>query len=210
MIRRLFAEALGCALLALAALGAAQVAAAAGLPILPVVAIAAGLMLAVTITIMAPISGGHLNPAITLLFLARREITPGRALTYLLAQVFGALTGGVLVALMGGGGQAVTGLPDGWLLSEALATGGFVLVIAGALTSRPDTAPLIAGAYGAAAVLATASGGMANPAVMVARAMTEGAGGLAPLSALALSGAQVAGAALALTLAMWLFRSPAR
>lgn len=209
MIRILSTEALGCALLALAALGAAQAAAAAGLPVLPAVAAAAGLMLMVTITICAPVSGGHLNPAITLLFLARREITPARALAYMLAQVTGGLAGGALVAAMGPAGAAVSHLPQGWALSEALATGGFVLIVAGALASRPEAAPLLAGAFGAAAVLATPSGGMANPAVMLARALTDGAGGLAPLPALALTGAQLAGAALALAPALWLFRRPA-
>lgn len=209
MIRILVAEALGCGLLALAALGSAQAAALAGLPTLPAVAAAAGLMLAVTITICAPVSGGHLNPAITLLFLARREITPGRALAYVAAQTAGGLAGGALVAAMGEAGQAIAVLPQGWALSEALATGGFVLIVAGALTSRPEAAALIAGAYGAAAVLGTVSGGMANPAVMLARAFSEGAGGLAPLTALALTGAQLAGAGLALAPALWLFRRPA-
>ena len=208
MIRILFAEALGCALLTLAGLGAAQAAAAAGLPVAPAVAAAAGLMLAVTITICAPVSGGHLNPAITLLFLARRDIPAGRALAYVAAQVAGALAGGLLVAAMGGAGQAVATLPAGWALSEALATGGFVLIVAGALAGRPESAPLLAGAFGAAAVLATPSGGMANPAVMLARALTDGAGGLAPLTALTLTGAQLSGAVLALAPALWLFRRP--
>ena len=100
------------------------------------VAAAAGLMLAVTITICAPVSGGHLNPAITLLFLARREITLGRALAYVAAQTAGGLAGGALVAAMGEAGQAIAVLPQGWALSEALATGGFVLIVAGALTNK--------------------------------------------------------------------------
>ena len=75
--------------------------------------------------------------------------------------VLGGLAGGALVAAMGEAGQAIAVLPQGWALSEALATGGFVLIVAGALTSRPEAAALIAGAYGAAAVLGTVSGGMA-------------------------------------------------
>lgn len=205
MIRSLFAEALGCALLALAALGGAHAAAAAGLPAIPVIAVAAGLMLAVTITIMIPVSGGHLNPAITLLFWHRREIGAARALAYVTAQALGALGGGTLVALMYGSGAAHLTVGAGWGLSEALAAGGFVLIVAGALAARPAAVPALAGAFGAVAVLTTASGGMANPAVMLARALTAGPGSLAPLDALILACWQIGGAALVLIPARWLF-----
>ncbi|MCL4674558.1 MAG: aquaporin [Pararhodobacter sp.] len=212
MIRALFAEASGCALLAFAALGAAQAAESAGLPIIPAVAAAAGLMLLVTITIMAPVSGGHLNPAITLLMLARREVTAPRALAYVVAQSLGAVAGGLLVSTMAA--QAVTGAPlasaiaPGWGLSEAFATGGFVLVVAGALATQPQLAPLLAGGFGAAMVLCTVSGGMANPAVMAARAVTQGPGGFPPGLVLTLVAWQLAGAVVALIPSLWLF--PAR
>ncbi len=169
------------------------------------IAVAAGLMLAVTITIMIPVSGGHLNPAITLLFWHRREIGAARALAYVTAQALGALGGGTLVALMYGSGAAHLTVGAGWGLSEALAAGGFVLIVAGALAARPAAVPALAGAFGAVAVLTTASGGMANPAVMLARALTAGPGSLAPLDALILACWQIGGAALVLIPARWLF-----
>lgn len=208
MIRSLLAEALGCAMLALAALGAAQGAHAAGLPILPAVATAAGLMLLVTITIMGPVSGGHLNPAITLLMLAKRQLLWPRAVAYIVAQVVGAMIGGLLVAVMAradGPNVTMAAMIPGWGLSEALATGGFVLIVTGALAARPGSAPLIAGAYGATMVLSTISGGMANPAVMAARALLDGAGGVAPLLAAKLAAWQMIGAMAAVFPALWLF-----
>jgi glycerol uptake facilitator-like aquaporin len=209
MIRALFAEAFGCALLAFAALGSAQAAQASGLPVVPAVAAAAGLMLAVTITIMGPVSGGHLNPAITLLALARREVSARRALAYVVAQSLGAIAGGLLVSAMaaqpGIAPPALAALAPGWGLSESFATGGFVLVVAGALATRPRAAPLLAGGYGAAMVLCTVSGGMANPAVMAARAFAQGPGGFPPAVALTLVLWQMAGALVALIPALWLF-----
>lgn len=205
MIRSLIAEALGCALLALAALGSAHSAAAAGLPVIPLAALAAGLMLTVTITIMGPVSGGHLNPAITLLFWHRREITTGRALAFVAAQAAGAAAGALAVAAMFDPATPPLIIGAGWGFSEALATGGFVLIVAGAMNAQPAAVPALAGAFGAVAVLTTASGGMANPAVMLARALTQGPGGLAPLDALTLALWQVTGAGLVLLPARWLF-----
>lgn len=209
MIRALIAEALGCAMLALAALGTAQAAHAAGLPIIPAVAASAGLMLLVTITIMGPVSGGHLNPAITILMLARREVSWFRAAAYIAAQCVGAMIGAVLVAVMArtdGPNVTMTAMVPGWGLSEALATGGFVLIVAGALSARPSSAPLLAGAYGATMVLSTVSGGMANPAVMAARALLDGAGGVVPLLSIQLAGWQMIGAIVTVLPAVWLFK----
>lgn len=215
MIRALTGEALGCALLAFAALGAAQAAHTAGVASAPLVAAAAGLMLMVTITIMIPVSGGHLNPAITLLVLARRQISAPRALAYVMAQTLGAVLGGVLVATMASADATApiqlampVAIGSGWGLSEAFATGGFVLVIAGALAHQPQAAALLAGSFGAAMVLCTVSGGMANPAVMAARSLTVGPGGLAPGVALTLVAWQLAGAVAALIPALWIFKSP--
>lgn len=205
MIRSLIAEALGCTLLALAALGSAHSAAAAGLPVIPLVALAAGLMLTVSITIMIPVSGGHLNPAITLLAWHRREISGARALAYAAAQASGAAIGALLVAAMFDPATPALTIGPGWGLSEVLATGGFVLIVAGALNAQPAAVPALAGAFGVVAVLTTASGGMANPAVMLARALTLGPGGLAPRDALTLALWQLLGAALVLIPARWLF-----
>lgn len=80
-----------------------------------------------------------------------------------------------------------------------------MLVVAGALATRPRAAPLLAGGFGAAMVLCTVSGGMANPAVMAARAFAQGPGGFPPAVALTLVLWQMAGALVALIPALWLF-----
>lgn len=172
--------------------------------------IATGAILAVLITIFGPISGAHFNPAVTLAFLVRREIRPGVAAIYLLAQLVGALAGVVLAHLMfeldvvqfsakerSGGGQ--------WL-AEGVATFGLVATILGTLKARPSAVAAMVGLYISAGYWFTASTSFANPAVTVARAFTDTFSGIAPNDAPHFIVMQIVGASMATGLFAWLLR----
>jgi glycerol uptake facilitator-like aquaporin len=175
-------------------------------------AAATGAMLAVLITVLAPVSGAHLNPAVTFAFLLRREIAPGIAALYGGVQIAGAILGTWLAHLMFGQklwqvADTMRSTPQLWL-SEAVATFGLVFVIFGAARRRPDTVPALVGLYIAAAYWFTASTSFANPAVTLARALTDTFTGIAPTGVTAFMAAQFIGALLAVPLTSWLFESP--
>jgi glycerol uptake facilitator-like aquaporin len=172
-------------------------------------AAATGAILVVLITILAPISGAHLNPAVTLAFALRRELSPRIAGLYVGAQLAGALFGTwaahlmfeqriLQVATLERSGLAL------WL-SEGLATFGLVLAIIGAQRARPDSVPALVGLYIASACWFTASTSFANPAVTVARAWTDTFTGIAPSGIPAFMVAQTTGALMAVLLSAWLF-----
>ena len=168
-----------------------------------------GAILVVLILIFGPVSGAHLNPAVSLAFWLRGEL-PARILAvYLLSQVAGALAG-VLVAhamfdlplmqisakVRSGGGQ--------WL-AEFVATFGLLLTIFGTVARAPSATPYAVGLYITAAYWFTASTSFANPAVTFARAWSDSFAGIAPGGVAAFIVAQLGGALLALTLARWLW-----
>ena len=215
MSRRLTAEFLGTALLLAAVVGSGIMAArlAGGNDALSLLCntIATGAALVVLITIFAPLSGAHFNPAVTLYFALRREIAVAAALFYMAAQFAGAI-GGVWLA------HAMFALPivevshklrDGpsqWL-SEFVATFGLLATIAGC-ARKPDTTPALVGLYIAAAYWFTASTSFANPAVTIARAMTDSFAGIAPHSTPGFIAAQLAAALFAYPAFRWLFVHP--
>jgi len=209
MIRPVLAEAVGTALLSAAVIGAGQGAAALGpVGLIPVSAVV-GLALFVLITVFSRVSGGHVNPVVSLLFLARGDIGGRQAVAYAGAQVTGAVAGVVLVHAMFGlplvqAGVAARAAPSLWL-SETVAAFTLILVIAGGMHVRPALVPALVGAISAAGVWFTASGGFSNPAVMVARALTATPGGIEPAHAPMYMLAQVVGAALAIAVARGLF-----
>lgn len=175
-------------------------------------AVATGAILAVLITVLAPISGAHLNPAISLAFWLRREITLSVAALYVGMQIAGAILGTWIAHLMFA--QEVWQIaateratPQLWL-SEAVATFGLVFVIFGAARSRPDTVPALVGLYIASAYWFTASTSFANPAVTLARALTDTFTGIAPGGVTAFIAAQIAGVLIAVPLSAWLFDRP--
>jgi glycerol uptake facilitator-like aquaporin len=175
-------------------------------------AVATGAILVVLITVMAPISGAHFNPAVTLAFMLRREIAPGVAVLYMLTQVVGAILGTWVAHFMFSQDIlqiATTGraAPQLWV-SEGIATFGLVLVIFGAARSRPDTVPALVGIYIASAYWFTASTSFANPAVTVARAFTDTFAGIAHFGVPAFIAAQIVGALIAVLLSSWLFVRP--
>ena len=176
--------------------------------------LATGAALVVLITIFGPISGAHFNPAVTLVFALRREITVRLALAYVAAQVAGAVLGvfaahamfaepvlQVSTKLRGGPSQA-------W--SEFIATFGLIGTILGALRFRPAFTPVAVGLYITAAYWFTASTSFASPAVTLARSLSNTFAGIAPTSAPAFIASQFLGALAALLAFGWLMTPPRR
>lgn len=171
--------------------------------------LATGTGLVVLITIFGPLSGAHFNPAVTLVFAARRELSIGTVAAYILAQVAGAVLGVWAAHLMFAEDlfQISTKSRDGsaQAFSEAVATFGLIAAILGSLRFRPEATPFIVGLYITSAYWFTASTSFANPAVTVARSLSDTFAGIAPSSTPAFIIAQLAGAASALALCSWLF-----
>jgi glycerol uptake facilitator-like aquaporin len=167
-----------------------------------------GAILVVLITSLGPVSGAHFNPAVTLAFLVRREITRPKAFYYLLAQIAGGIAGTVLAHAMFDQPvlQASTHIRTGpaqWL-SEMVATFGLVGTIFAALRWRADGVAWMVGLYITAAYWFTASTSFANPAVTIARALTDSFSGIRPADAPAFIVAQCVGAVLASLALAWL------
>lgn len=171
--------------------------------------IATGLALAVLIFAFGPLSGAHFNPAVTLAFCLRGD-TPWRvAPAYVAVQLVGAVLGVVLAHAMFGDDLLQTsaterGAPHLWV-SEVVATFGLVLCIFAGVRFHLASVPWLVGSYIAAAYWFTASTSFANPAVTVARALTETFAGIAPQHVAAFIGMQLLGAVLAWALCHWLY-----
>ena len=212
--RRLTAEALGTALLLAIVIGSGIMGErlAAGNVAVALLgntlATRAGLV--VLITMFGPISGAHFNPAVTLVFATRREIVASVAVAYIMAQVVGAIVGVWAAHLMFGEAmfQISAKFRDGaaQAFSEGVATFGLVAAILGSIRFRPEATPFIVGLYITSAYWFTASTSFANPAVTVARSLSNTFAGIAPSSAPAFILAQLAGAAIAAALCGWLFK----
>ena len=212
--RRLVAECLGTALLLATVVGSGIMAErlAGGNVALALLGntIPTGAILFVLITMLGPVSGAHFNPAVTLAFWLRREIKLNEALTYVGVQIIGAIMG-TLVAhamfeeiLL----QISTNIRNGpaqWL-SEGIATFGLVATILGTLRWRPEAVPTAVGLYITAAYWFTASTSFANPAVTIARSLTDTFSGIAPENAPGFILMQFVGATIATGLMAWLLR----
>jgi len=199
---RLIAEALGAAFLLIIVVGSGIMGErlAGGNAAIALLAnsLATGAGLVVLITVLGPISGAHFNPAVTLAFATRGELGWRMALAYAATQVAAGIVGVWTAHAMFGEAiwQVSTKLRDGagQGLAEFLATFGLVGAILGSLRYRPDTTPWIVGLYIASAYWFTASTSFANPAVTVARSLTDTFAGIAPQSAPQFIAAQLAGA----------------
>jgi glycerol uptake facilitator-like aquaporin len=149
--------------------------------------IATGAILVVLITVFGPVSGAHFNPAVTFAFALRKEIEKSHAVIYIIVQVAGAITGMLVAHAMFEEQifQLSTKVRSGpaQMFSEAVATFGLVLTIFGAVRHRPDSVAWMVGLYITAAYWFTASTSFANPAVTVARAMTDTFSGIQPTDA---------------------------
>ena len=211
--RRLVAEALGSALLTATVVGAgimAERSSADGAIRLLADALPTGAILVAAITVFGPISGAHFNPAITLAFALRREIDLLEAALYAVMQTIGCVAGAMVANVMFAlpaiefSGTARSGAAL-WF-SEVVATFGLAIVILGGLRARRDAVPWLVGLYIVAAYWFTASTSFANPAITIARALTNTYSGIRPSDAPAFIVAQIVGSVLATALASWLWR----
>ena len=219
LVRRCLAEFVGTAFVLLAIVGSG-IAAEQLSPSQPGVqllanAIATGLVLAVAIAVLGFISGAHLNPLVSISDRYFKGMSKAEAIAYSAAQLSGAIVGVILANAMFSLGPVsisthVRGGP-GQLVSEGIATMGLMLVVFGLTRSkRPGIAPAVIGGYIAAAVLWSSSTSFANPAVTIARSLTDTFAGIAPASVFPFLIAQSLGAAAAILLARRLFRSIGR
>lgn len=171
-----------------------------------------GAILTVLILIFGPVSGAHFNPAVTLAFALRGELPWPMACMYLAAQVSGAIIGVWAAHLMFElpvwqfSTHVRTG-PGQWF-AEAVATFGLVLTIFGCVARTPHSVAYAVGLYIMAAYWFTASTSFANPAVTIARSLSDTFAGIAPAGVLAFVLAQLIGAAGAAALARWLWPHP--
>lgn len=211
--RRLAAEALGTALLVATVVGSGIMAE----RLTKDVALAllgntlpTGAILVVAITILGPISGAHFNPAVSLVFALKRELPAREAVLYIVAQIAGGILGVVIAHAMfdlplidastkirSGGAQ--------WI-AEIVATFGLVCTILGGIRFKRDAVPWLVGLYITAAYWFTASTSFANPAVAMARALTNTFSGIRPIDLPGFIGAEICGALAALFVMTWLLR----
>jgi glycerol uptake facilitator-like aquaporin len=214
--RRLTAEALGTALLLATVIGSGIMAQrlAGGNVAIALLGntLPTGAILVVLILVFGPLSGAHFNPAVSAAFAARGDLAWRDAAFYIAAQVAGGILGVWLAHLMFDLApmqlsQTIRTGPGQWL-SEAVATFGLLLTIFGCLANAPASVPYAVGLYITAAYWFTASTSFANPAVTVARSLSDTFAGIAPADVLAFIIVQVIGALAALLLFKWLWPSP--
>jgi glycerol uptake facilitator-like aquaporin len=171
--------------------------------------LATGSILFVLITILGPISGAHMNPAVSLVAASRRELRWSDALTYIAAQCTFGILGAWAAHLMFGlptlqlSVKARTGL--GQWTGEFIATFGLILTILGTVRFRREWVPATVALYIIAAYWFTSSTSFANPAITVARSLSNTFAGISPQDVPLFVIAQLAGAAVAALTARWLF-----
>jgi glycerol uptake facilitator-like aquaporin len=214
LARRLTAEALGTALLLAAIVGSAimgeRLAVGNNAIALLANSLATGCALYVLISTLGPISGAHFNPAVSLALAVGGEFPWREVLPYIMAQVMAALTGVVVAHWMFDlpaftpSTHVRTGLSQWW--SEGVATFGLLLTIGLGMRARASLVPVLVAAYIVAAYWFTASTSFANPAVTIARSMTNTFSGIHPDNILAFTVAQFVGAMVATGLVHWIWR----
>ena len=219
LTRRLSAEAVGSAILAATVIGSGVMAerlAGGNLAIALLANTAATVaVLAALIASLGPISGAHFNPAVSLVQAVRGALSWREACGYTVVQVAGCYVG-VLIAhamfelpLLQFSAHVRSG-PAQWL-AEAVATGGLIFIILG--VRRPQDAPWMVAAWIGAAYWFTASTSFANPAITIARSLSDTFAGIRPSDVPAFIAAQIAGALVAAMFGRFLFEpnsSPAR
>ncbi len=212
--RRLAAEALGTGLLVATVVGSGIMAAklAGGNTAIALLGntIPTGAILFVLITILGPVSGAHFNPAVSLVMAWRGDLQRSALLPYMIAQVLGGCLGTLAAHAMFDlplwqlSATSRTGGPQ-WF-AEFVATFGLLLTILGSVKFRPDAVPTAVGLYITAAYWFTASTSFANPAVTIARALSNTFAGINPAHVAVFIAAQIAGAFVGAAIAGWLFR----
>jgi glycerol uptake facilitator-like aquaporin len=172
--------------------------------------LATGAMLVVLITIFGPISGAHFNPAVSLVFMLRGELQRREAGLYVVAQVVGAIFGTALAHAMFEHNLLETSLKvrtgaSQWL-SEAVAAFGLVGTILAGVRFAHTAVPWLVGLYITAAYWFTASTSFANPAVAIARSLTNSFSGIRPVDVPGFMMAEIIGAVVAAYLFGWLLQ----
>jgi glycerol uptake facilitator-like aquaporin len=171
-----------------------------------------GAILVVLITVLGPISGAHFNPAVTLVFTGKRELPVQEAVLYVIAQIAGGIAGTMAAHLMFGlhvldiSMKARTGGAQ-WF-AEAVAAFGLVATILGGIRFQRNAVPWLVGLYITAAYWFTASTSFANPAVAIARSLTNTFAGIRPIDLPGFIVAELLGAILASLLMNWLLGRP--
>lgn len=174
-------------------------------------ALATGAILVVLITVLAPISGAHFNPIVSLVFTIKGDMRRRDALYYVLAQIGGGIVGTMAAHAMFDlpileASQKIRTGGAQWL-SEAVAAFGLMATILAGVRVAQSAVPWLVGLYITAAYWFTASTSFANPAVAIARALTDTFSGIRPADAPGFILAEIVGALCALALMSWLLRS---
>ncbi len=205
LARRAAAEALGTAFLLAAVIGsgimAQRLAGRNAALALLCNTIPTGAMLTVLILMFGPLSGAHFNPAVSLAFRWRGDLTWRDAAVYIACQIAGGIAGALAAHLMFDlplwqVSETIRTGPGQWF-AEGVATFGLLLTIFGCLASNRASIPYAVGLYITAAYWFTASTSFANPAVTIARSLSDTFAGIAPANVTAFIAAQLAGALLA-------------
>ncbi|APG13552.1 aquaporin family protein [Bradyrhizobium japonicum] len=167
-----------------------------------------GAILVVLITVLGPISGAHFNPAVTLVFTGKRELPVNEAVLYVVAQIAGGIAGTMAAHLMFGlplldfSTKVRTGGPQ-WF-AEAVAAFGLVATILAGIRFQRTAVPWLVGLYITAAYWFTASTSFANPAVAIARSLTNTFSGIRPTDLPGFILAELCGAFAGMLLMNWL------
>ena len=213
LTRRAAAEALGTAMLVATVVGsgimAENLTKDAALALL-CNALPTGAILVVLIAVFGPISGAHFNPAVTLVFWLKREFSTNDALIYVVVQIAGGIAGTIIA-------HAMFGLPlleasmkvrtgGGQWFAEAVASFGLIAIILAGIRFERTSVPWLVGLYIAAAYWFTASTSFANPAVAIARSLTNTFSGIRPHDLPGFIAAECCGAVVGLVVIGWLLR----
>jgi len=207
--RRLLAEALGTLLLLATVVGSGIMGTALsggndGITLLANAAATAGILY-VLIELLGPISGAHFNPAVTLAMRFRGDMSSAHAIAYIAVQIIAAVAGVLLAHAMFGQALLQPGTharsSGAQWLSEGVATCGLLLTILLGLRHRPSAIPALVASYIFAAYWFTASTSFANPAVTIARSLTQSFAGIRPQDVVGFVLAQLAGTVIAIAIA---------
>jgi glycerol uptake facilitator-like aquaporin len=176
--------------------------------------LATGAILIVLILALGPISGAHFNPAVSVVFALRRELTARHCLLYAGSQLLGAFVGVILAHAMFGQSliqySSTARAETGQWLAECVATFGLVGTILCTAKFRPASVALAVGLYISAAYWFTSSTSFANPAVTAARSFSNTFAGIRAVDAPAFVVAEFTGAIVAFVFFRWLLQTPAQ
>jgi glycerol uptake facilitator-like aquaporin len=212
--RRVVAEALGTALLVATVVGSGIMAESLTRDVALALlgnTLPTGAILVVLIAILGPISGAHFNPAVTLIFALKRELAPRDALLYIVVQIAGGIAGTMMahamfaLPLLDASLKMRTGGAQ-WL-AEGVAAFGLIATILAGIRFERASVPWLVGLYITAAYWFTSSTSFANPAVAIARSMTNSFSGIRAVDLPGFIAAEFCGALVALMLMSWLLRA---